>query len=363
MRLIDRVVREEAQRFIDGALRQFDCHTLDSLPALPDTAQPLLPTHIQDIRSIAPHERQRLRADFYSPRGVAYFVCETDARALNPHPLLILAEQVAAELPMRYPIPHPLENHARITDMFGEPDGTVKIYNVSKESGGYREQGETADAFRLHHDGLGSGGAVEVAALYMDAPPFWGGFTYFFNVSRCALEIARTDYEAFVALFLPNALAITRPRGKGAIRVTSPVLYLNEADAPQSSFRLASGEYTVELLPGVPELERAVRELATRMAPFAPGCMFVSFAGRGHGCLIRNPEIAHGRTAFGDSRSHRRVLARKWYGRQESDIVYKHVPAVRVSDRLASAYPDLFAPERLTGEWRLNSSGENVRAM
>src|SRR5205807_610199 len=107
-----------------------------------------------------------------------------------------------------------------------------------KESEGYREQGETAEAFFLHHDGLGSAGAVELVALFADSAPLCGGFTYFFNVCRVALDLARIDYDAFVSLFLPDAMSVTRPRGKGAIRVTSPVLYLNETSSPQSAFRL-----------------------------------------------------------------------------------------------------------------------------
>ena len=315
-------------------------------------ARTIEPIEIYDYKQITEENKSLLREAYYSPLGVAYFiVLNTDCPPQSSHPLFDIAQQLRDVLPLHYALPHPLENHPQ---PFGDPDGTVKVYSVSKsKEAGYREQGETSEAFHLHSDGLGSAGTVETAFLYCDSPPLWGGFTYFQNICALSLDLARQDPEAFRVLFLPDAITILRPRGKGALKVTSPVLYLNEAGRPQSGYRKASGEYVVKWRTDVPALIRAERFLDQNTQEFAPGSCFVHFSGAGHCCLIRNEVVGHGRTRFIDpSGSDRgRCLSRKWFMRRPEDALYKHVPGISVLSQYARLFPEQFGSEVLSGEW------------
>ena len=83
--------------------------------------------------------------------------------------------------------PITLENHPDLVARFGS-DGTLKVCDTGKRGeAGYREQGETAENFLMHHDGWGSGGTVRTAGLYLDSPPAAGGFTYFQNICQASL--------------------------------------------------------------------------------------------------------------------------------------------------------------------------------
>ncbi|MDC3911927.1 hypothetical protein KQE47_26725, partial [Raoultella planticola] len=64
--------------------------------------------------------------------------------------------------------------------------------------------------FDAHNDGLGYAGAVEAFILHADAPPLWGGYTYFSNMIALSLLLARLDAEAFDSLFLPDAITALR---------------------------------------------------------------------------------------------------------------------------------------------------------
>lgn len=349
----------------------FNALNIDSLSSvesvLSRTPTPLQPVIIEDYHDIGLEQRQRLRDAYYSEAGVAYYVALNSSTPPQAnHPLLDIANQLADELHLYFPLTHPLESHPEVISRFGQSDGTVKIYNLVKagDAAGYREQGETAEMFSLHNDGLGSGGTVETTALYMDSPPLCGGYTFFQNILRLVLDLAKNDLEAFKALFLPDALTQIRPRGKGAIIVKSPVLFLNENGDPQCFFRTSSGEYKVEYRKNSPDLERAIAYLNHYSQPFSYGSYFVHFTARGHGCFIRNQVVAHGRTSFVDKPSPEqgRLLSRKWFMISERDTTYKHIPGMFLLKEYAELFPELFSPDLLEGEWLYDpGSDRNIR--
>lgn len=337
----------------------------NSKVALEGRPRPLEPTIIDNLDNVTATDSEAIARSFESPDGCAYIVIKEPPRDSTVHPLFNLMEKLQGRLPLSFPLAHPLELHGESIRRFGPPDGTVRIYDLPKAmASGYREQGETAEAFDLHHDGLGSGGTVHAVVLYADQPPLWGGFTFFQNILRVACTLSEHDFEAFESLFLPDALTVVRPRGKGAIRVTSPCLYLNEEGRVQSMYRRASGEYVVSWNDKDPPLERARQFLDEHAQAFAPGSTFVNLAATGHALIIRNEAIAHGRTRFVDGAADevRRRISRKWYMRTREDIVYKHVPGLRLNSRYTHLFPHLSSPTMLEGEWRYDaSSRENIR--
>jgi hypothetical protein len=359
-------LRLHSELFLELVLRKYNFGSLDEARRCTgDLAHLLKPVVINDFHALTEQNKTELSGAYASPHGVAYFIVRNpETKPVRPHALFDIVEQLKSVLPVSYPLSHPLEGHQEAVERFGPPDGTVKIYNLPKDpSTGYREQAETDEMFDMHHDGLGSGGTVQTVALYMDSPPLFGGCTYFQNVPLRAVAMAASDREAFESLFSPRALTIIRPRGKGAIKVITPVLFVNDSDCPQSFFRVASGEYTVTWDVSDP-LSRARAFLTKYIPPFALGSSFVHFSSCGHGCLINNQLIAHARTSFKDdaARGLTRVLSRKWFMRTERDSKYKHVPGMFVSERFAPAYETVCNPASLEGEWLYNSQQDtNMR--
>lgn len=355
------------EEFVAKALLRLKHAKLSDLPDVRLRAPiALRPTVIRDYRSLSDDEKQSLESDYGGPEAVAYFILENCSDSRFPrHPIHVMAEQLVDQLPLRFPIDHPLENHPEAAKRFGPGDGTRKIYDlpIPPHLDKYREQNETAEQFDAHNDGLGYGGAVEAFMLFADEGPAWGGYTYFQNVIRLALLLARDDHEAFLSLFLPDAITVLRPRGKGAIKVTSPILFLGEFGEPQVFFRLSSGEYQVNFRPNE-ALSRALAQLSPACTPFARGSSFIHLTRRGYGCIVGNTTIIHGRTPFIDlaERGLRRVLARKWFMTSVEQTEYRHVPGMRVFRKYAEIYPHLFGEDRLQGEWHWNSEKhENVR--
>lgn len=336
---------------------------LDELRAsLAAPSRPATPTFLEDAAALTDMARAAIVDDFYGPSGVAEFVASQASG--RPHPLLALAAQLAGELPTAHPVDHPMEAHHEARARFGDPDGTLKIYDlpVDPSSSRYREQAETNEAFDAHNDGLGYAGVIAASALWTDSPPLWGGYTHFANVVRASALLAEDDPEAFRSLFLPDAITCLRPRGKGAIRVTSPVLFLGATGQPQVFLRIASGEYQVSWRRGVPALDRARAFCERLVGPFAPGSIFVHFMAPGEGVLIRNQHVVHGRTPFVDGPGRQRVLARKWYVENPLDAEYRHVPGMALQAEWANLLPERFGPGATSGEWNyVPDLDDNVR--
>ena len=318
----------------------------------PFAIQPIL---ITDYRALTIEEKNSIIRDYRS-LGVAHFiVCNPHEDTSTNHPLFDICEQLSDDLKLHYPLPHPLENHPEAVKRFGTGDFTVKIYDLPKPVGGptYREVAESSDAFEVHLDGLGSGGTVQSVILYMDGAPLFGGFTFFYDMFALGAALAGQDMEAFRHLFLPNAFTALRPRGKGAIKVVTPVFYINETGLPQVFFRKNSGEYRMSWRPECPPLDRACAFLNHYTQPFSYGSFFVPFTRKGCACISRNRDIAHGRTAFldGPRSDQRRVLSRKWFMTAERHSVYKHVPGIAVRRDIAALAPNQFGEAQLIGEW------------
>jgi hypothetical protein len=349
----------QSELFISLMVKQLGLEFLDQIPdysAL--TTRSLEPIVLSDYTRITNEECALIRKAYYSAGGVAYLLAlnahhRSDAR----HPLFVIAERLNGSLPLSNPLDHPLEKHPEVLRHWGSYDGTVKVYDLHKpQDGSYREQGETSSAFEMHHDGLGSGGTVETVLLFCECGPVWGGFTYFQNICSLALNLAQQDRAAFKSLFLPNAVTVIRPRGKGALKVTSPVLYVNEAGRPQSAFRRSSGEYIVNWRADCEELARARHFLESHTGEFDAGSSFVRLSEPGECCLIRNEAVGHGRTRFIDGLAghKQRCLSRKWFMRRPEDSIYKHVPGIAVDADYAVLFPSQFGPQALNGEWLYN---------
>ncbi len=247
---------EQRNLFVPAALRGLGWNTLDDVSDFTrELTTPLRPTLIQDYRALSTDEVESIRSSFYGLPSVAhYVVMNPDTQGSASHPLLEIARQLSDVLPLKYPVEHPMEKHPEALARFGAPDGTLKIYDLEARDGttGYREQAETSEMFDAHNDGLGYAGAVEAFILHADSAPLWGGYTYFSNLIALSLVLARLDREAFASLFLPDAITALRPRGKGAIRVSSPVLFMNEHGRPQNFFRVQTGEYRITWRQGCP---------------------------------------------------------------------------------------------------------------
>lgn len=256
-----------------------------------------------------------------------------------------------------------MEKHPQAMVRFGEPDGTLKLYDLplAPDQDKYREQAETSEMFSSHNDGLGYAGLIRHVIMCLDRSPMAGGYTYFRNLVALAPALAGSDPEAFEALFLPDAITALRPRGKGAIRVTSPVFFVGRDGDPQVFFRIASGEYRISWREH-PALDRARRVLEEAAAPFGPGSRFVHFMRPGDTVLVDNAHVVHGRTPFLDPPDGGRVLARKWYVPRAGDAVYRHVPGMALHEEWAGLFPDRFRGQAVEGEWHYaQEQDRNVR--
>jgi Taurine catabolism dioxygenase TauD, TfdA family len=360
--------QEQKSIFLDQALKLLGYSSIDEAPDV-RLRKPiaLRPTIIENYRKLTKDELSEIVAAYLGELGVSHFlVSNPDDKGKFSHPMIEIADQLADRLPMKYPVDHPMEGHREAVTRFGPPDGTLKIYDLETRDGtqGYREQAETAEMFDAHNDGLGYAGAVEVFMLYADSAPLSGGYTYFQNVVSLALILAREDPDAFSSLFLPDAITALRPRGKGAIEVSTPVLFVNEQRQPQVFFRVQTGEYQIRWRHNNAALDRASRFLNLYAEPFSQGSTFIHLDRRGAGCIARNHWIVHGRTPFVDGRNdlNKRVLARKWFMCAEHHAHYKHVPGMHILDEFASIFPERFGPDRLEGDWNYDqSSGKNAR--
>ncbi|NSZ87683.1 TauD/TfdA family dioxygenase (plasmid) [Agrobacterium tumefaciens] len=366
----ERAFLEQRDIFLEKALKDIGCASLTDVPELTEHLPVVLPpVFIKDFRKISSEEKQALAEQYWGERGGTYFI------VLNPeepssfsHPLLEIANQISDVIPVKYPMTNPGEGSPEAVARFGPPDGTLKIYNLETkpEKPTDRNLAETSEKFDAHNDGLGYGGAVEVFALYLDSPPIWGGFTFLQNVVRLTLNLALKDPDAFTSLFLPDAITALRPLGRQAIKVTTPVLFLNEAEMPQVFFRLAVDECDIIWRTGIPALERAASYLNHYTKPFAPGSSVIHLDKTGSGIFARNHWVIHGRTPFldGPKPTERRVLARKWFASGSQHAGHKHVPGMHIAGQFASLYPEMFGPDQVQGAWTYDATaGKNIRKL
>ena len=349
---------EQVSTFLDQALTVLEVTSLNSLSSISDETPTVVPpTVIQDLHNVSRNEKIRLADAFFGKHGVSYFVVNAaSASEGHKHPLLILSDQLSEVLPLNYPISHPGEADQKSLELFGSNDGTLKVFQRDDQ-----ESSLESKELHLHQDGVGMAGTLAAIGLYCESGPLWGGFTCFQNGLRLALELARLDWEAFEALFRPTALTILRRAGPKALRITGPVLYLNEFGQPQVFLRAAGGEYEMNWLQD-DALGRARRFLERYLKPLGPGSSFAQLSIAGQGCFIRNSIVLHGRTTFIESETLKRVLARKWYTTSFENDRIMQVPGLRLMDKYAALRPDLFGPDRLRGTWRFDDElGTNIQ--
>jgi hypothetical protein len=357
---------EQRFEFLDLARQRYpDAPTsLDELMACPP--RPLQPIMVDNTGVLSEEETTQVQIAFETGFGVVSVVpwsAQPPPRG-ERHPLLIFAERLGLKSEIGVPVDHPMEGHPEAVSRFGPPDGTLKIYNLPVQPGGprYREQAETNEMFHAHNDGLGYAGLVRTAILMVDHPPINGGYTFFQNLVRVSTSLAASDPKAFRALFLPDAIRATRPRGKGAIRVESPVLFLGREGRPQCFFRVTTGEYRIEWRDDA-DLNRARTVLERLCAPFGPDSRFIHMTQIGETVVIANQQVAHGRTPFVEHPDGvGRVLARKWFVAKKEDATYRHVPGMVIDPRWANLFPDRFTGDATVGEWHFDHGrGENIR--
>lgn len=352
---------EQSHKFVECALQYYGFSSLEAACeiAIPEPSQ-IEAIVVDNYNSLSRDERLTI-TNTYTEEGIVILRPAKPPAPVQPHMLFRVVEQLKSSVPLNHPLKHPLEGHHEAIARFGEPDGTVKIYNLPIEPNGarYREQAETNEPFLMHHDGLGAAGTVEAVVLYCDNHAEAGGITYFQNIVMCGLRLAKEDWAAFESLFLPDTMAVTRPRGKGAIRVSSPVFFVNQQNRAQSVFRMSSGEYQVQFR-NDNDVTRAVAAIRDACSGPQQGSRFTVLR-RGDMCIFRNTDIAHARTEFVDGDA-QRVLSRKWFMTSDSNSVYKHVPGMAIKEEYSEIFPGRFSGEALRGEWLLDqSTGENIR--
>jgi hypothetical protein len=349
---------DQVPTFLDQALTVLEVTSLNSLSNISEEMPTALhPTVIKDLNNLSRNEKIRLADAFFGKHGVSYFVVNAASTSQShQHPLLILSDQLSDVLPLKCPISHPGEADRKSLELFGSNDGTLKVFQRDDQ-----ESSLESKELHLHQDGVGLGGSLAAVGLYCESGPLWGGFTCFQNGLRLALELARLDMEAFESLFRPTALTILRRTGPKALRVTGPVLYLNEFGQPQVFLRAQGGEYEMTWLQD-DALKRARIFLEQYLKPFALASSLAQFSIAGQGCFIRNSIVLHGRTTFIESGTLKRVLARKWYTDSFEHARIMQVPGLRLMDKYAAFRPDLFGPDLLRGTWIFDDElGTNIQ--
>ncbi|EIJ36983.1 TauD/TfdA family dioxygenase [Thiothrix nivea] len=344
--------KETSEKFLEKIIEERGSEIVNSNFDNMDNTTPLKPVLINNHENLSLSEKNKI-LDSYSKNGAAYIISLTPPEHKESHPIFKLTEQLKDELNLHYPLRHPLEGHPEAVKRFGENDGTFKIYdlpdNYTKNS--YREVAETHEAFHVHQDGLGSGGTVQTAILYADSIPIFGGYTFLYDLFSIAFAVYNKDPKAFQSLFLPNAITAIRPRGKGAIKVTSPVFYIDYFNLPHAFYRKDSGEYKM-LWEDSADLMRAKELMSQYTEPFCPLSKFVSYTPNSF-LIIRNRDMAHGRTAFidGIDNCNKRLLSRKWYMISKDHQKYKHIPGTIAAKKYADSIGGLFLDKYHYGEW------------
>jgi hypothetical protein len=358
----EREFLEQRHVFLELVSQRYPSCAADVEEVRATPASPLVPIVVESLDGVSDTESQEIVQEMRSGPGVVHVVPRKFERAdaEGRHPLLALARRLANDFPLGFPVQHPMEGHPEAISRFGQPDGTLKIYNLPVEAGGnrYREQAETNEMFDSHNDGLGYAGLIHHVIFVLDSAPLVGGYTFFQNLAALAPALAASDDEAYAALFLPDAITAIRPRGKGAIKVRSPVFYIGRDGFPQVFFRVSTGEYRMSWRED-DALDRAREFLTEAAGPFGPSSRFVHLATPGETVIVDNRHVVHGRTPFVDHpHGDGRVLARKWFVPTEADSGYRHVPAIHVDRRWASLFPEHFSSDQLTGEWHYDSEAD-----
>src|SRR5438034_6189526 len=131
----DRLFVEQSEAFTDRVLDDCKAAYLSSVALTSRKPFPLQPVFLRDYCNISSEEQRQIREDYFSDRGVAYFIAlnPNERTASSSHPLFQITDQLKDALQLHHPLQHPLEGHAESVSRFGPPDGTVKIYDLVKK--------------------------------------------------------------------------------------------------------------------------------------------------------------------------------------------------------------------------------------
>ncbi|MFI9387147.1 hypothetical protein [Kutzneria sp. NPDC052558] len=351
-------VEDQASEFLARMLRRLGSDSLAALkPVTSEPAAELTVIPVADPLALSSAERDALTASFRSRHGVAAFALTAPPPLGSlPHPLLALADQLSDRLGLGFPLTHPAESAPFVLETFGRSDGTTKIFDV----GGMSHEALTPRPLPPHFDGTGNACGVVAFGLYIDGAPGQAPVNYFQNIAVLALDLAAADEEAFLSLFLPDAITVLWQD----LRISRPILFLDPDGQPQAWFRAPDAEISVAVRPGCPPLERARAFIDEHTRPCAHGSSYIRLDQVGGGCLVDNTATIHGRTGYADASDDgaRRILSRKWWVRSATDQNYRICPGTRIDERFGRLYPELFGPESLADGWVYDAeAGRNVR--
>lgn len=300
----------KSEKFLTTTRKEINVDHLENLPFVTD--EPAVEADrvvIEDPACLTPDEIAALSEGFHSRFGMVAFACRR-TEADQGHPLALIGSQVREVIPSRWPLTNPSD----------EVDGTTKIRDTGpgeNKSRSYSNLGMAA-----HQDGwLSLRGVPVVTGLWADSVPMKSAATYSQNILRLAIDLWRTDEEAFIRLFADDAVKIVNRYGDTVL--TSPVLFL-EKGSTRTFFREPNEEYSV--VPGASDepARRAIDFLTAHVSFKANGSAFTYLDRPGHGLILSNRLCIHGRTAFvdGDSPQQKRVIASRWWA---SDDEYRDV--------------------------------------
>lgn len=295
----------QADRFLEIAAKELNVADLRSLPSVlhepPIEAERVV---IDDPYRPTPAEVEALADGFYSRFSMVAFECRR-AKVNGEHPLIRIGSHVCERIPTKWPV----------ASLPIEPDGTTKIRDIEKD--GQSSRSLTSRAMAAHKDGwlsLGENerGALAVTGLWADSVAVECAATFSQNILRLALELWRTDQDAFTALFAADAVKIVDRSGTGA--AISPVLFI-EREKLQTFFRERNDEYDVRPGNNDAATSRAIAFLNAYTSFGSNGSVFTYMDRPGRGLLLNNRHCIHGRTAFrnGDSPHQKRVIASMWW--------------------------------------------------
>ena len=304
--------------FLAAATRELKVIELMTLPTVVD--QPMREAErikIGDASHLTPTEVTAFASAFNGPSGMAAFECLRTTIG-DGHPLTQIGSQLREVIPSRWPV----------NILSDETDGTTKIRDAGPIAQPSRSL--TNQALAAHQDGwLSLRGVLAVTGLWADSGPAERAATYSQNIFRLAIDLWRSDEEAFIRLFADNAVMITSPSGH--IAATSPVVF-TERGRTHTFFRAANDEYAVRPGAGDKPTRRAIDFMIEHTSFGANGSVFTYLDRPGRGLLLNNKHCVHGRTAFVDGAlpEQKRIIASKWWASDHEyrDVVWNALPLI-----------------------------------
>jgi len=262
---------------------------------------------IADPWNLLPDEQRALADGLNGPAGAVVFQSEKLPVNGEKHPLAGLADGL--RLHGKRLLPKALDT--------ADPDGTAKVFSKGHD---WVAEAQSDRFLDVHQDGVSIFGVLAVTGLWTDVAPARSAITFTQNLVTRALELRRSDEDAFRSLFDPEAISLTR-KSDGAV-LKRPVLYVRHG-LPAAFFRGPGEQYLVEPGARVPGAARGYEYLErhTNLDERADGIFAVELDTPGKGILFSNIECVHGRSSFvnGADPTQQRRIAGSWWSLSRSD--------------------------------------------